>query len=221
MTSPVRPEQRLPVQVLVLAKEPVPGRVKTRLCPPLSPAGAAAVAAAAIEDTLKTVRAVPVARRVLVVDGHYDAVGFDRQSQCDGPMDVRLAAAFDDAAATSELPALLIGMDTPQLTPTLLRAAVDALLRHDAVLGLAPDGGWWALGLRRPDGALLRGVATSRDDTGERQRERLLAADLDLLLLPELQDVDTIQDAQAVATLAPSGRFASALAVELAAARTG
>lgn len=220
MTS-ARPAPPLQVQVLVLAKEPVPGRVKTRLSPALSPAGAAAVAAAAIEDTLQAVRDVPVARRVLVLDGNYDAAGFDRQSQSEGPMDVRLAAAFDDAAATSALPALLIGMDTPQLTPALLRLAVDALLEHDAVLGLASDGGWWALGLQRPDGALLRGVATSRDDTGARQRERLEAAGLRLLLLSELQDVDTIEDAQAVAALAPGGRFARALAAELAAVRTG
>ena len=210
------PDGVLAVQVLVLAKEPVAGAVKTRLCPPLTPTSAAAVAAAALEDTLDVVRAVPVARRVLVLDGAYTAAGFDVQPQVDGPMDVRLGAAFDDAAAASDLPALLVGMDTPQLTPALLSAAARALLASPAVLGRAPDGGWWALGLQRPDGALLRGVVTSRDDTGAVQLARLVCAGLAPVLLPELRDVDTADDARAVAALAPHGRFAAVLFAQLA-----
>ncbi|MCW2615755.1 MAG: hypothetical protein JWN08_2749 [Frankiales bacterium] len=206
----------LAVQVLVLAKEPVAGRVKTRLCPPLTPHGAAAVATAALEDTLATVRAVPVARRVLVLDGSYPAPGFDLQPQGAGRMDERLGDAFDDAAGRSPLPVLLVGMDTPQLTPALLHQAATALLAHGAVLGLAPDGGWWTLGLQRPDGALLRGVLTSQDDTGARQLDRLLAAGLVPHLLPELRDVDTVADALAAAELAPGSRFAAALADHLA-----
>ena len=195
-------------QVLVLAKAPLPGRVKTRLCPPLTPEGAAQVAAAALEDTLDAVRAVPVARRVLVLDGSYDADGFDVQPQRGGLMPERLAAAFDDCGP---LPSLLVGMDTPQLTPALLQSALDALAAHEAVLGLARDGGWWALGLQRPDGALLRDVPTSRDDTGALQLAALRSAGLDPYLLPELSDVDTADDARAVAALAPDGRFAAAV----------
>ena len=205
----------LPVQLLVLAKTPVAGRVKTRLTPPLTPHGAAAVAAAAIEDTLAAVRATAVTRRVLVVDGPMTAEGFARQPQRGGPLDERLAAAYDDAAAAADLPALLIGMDTPQVTPDLLEQAVTALLEHDAVFGRATDGGWWALGLRQPDGRLLAGIPTSRDDTGSLQLARLREAGLDVLELPALRDVDTVADAQAVAELAPHSRFAAALAEEL------
>jgi rSAM/selenodomain-associated transferase 1 len=197
------------VQVLVLAKEPVAGRVKTRLCPPLTPEGAARLAAAALADTLDVVRAVPVARRVLVLDGVYGAEGFDVQPQRGGPMHERLAAAFDDAGP---LPALLIGMDTPQLTPALLAAAVEALVRSEAVIGTAPDGGWWALGLQRPDGGLLLGIPTSQDDTGSLQLSRLAEQGLTAWRLPELRDVDTIADAHAAAALAPGGRFALELA---------
>lgn len=196
------------VQILVLAKEPVAGRVKTRLSPPLSPEGAARVAAAALEDTLEAVRQTSVARRVLVLQGAYAAIDFAVQPQRGGPMHERLAAAFDDATG---LPALLIGMDTPQVTPHLLTAAVAALLASPAVLGLASDGGWWALGLHQPDGKLLRDIPTSRDDTGARQLARLEQCGLDVHLLPELRDVDTIEDALAVAELAPGGRFAREL----------
>jgi rSAM/selenodomain-associated transferase 1 len=211
----------LAVQLLVLAKTPVAGRVKTRLCPPLTPQGAADVAAAAIADTLAAVRATPVARRVLVVDGPLTADGFDRQPQQEGPLDERLAAAYDDAVAAVDLPVLLIGMDTPQVTPALLEQAARALLTHDSVMGAAADGGWWALGLRRPDGALLQGIPTSRADTGRRQHARLVAAGLSVAQLPVLRDVDTIEDAQAVAAQAPDGHFAAALAAQLATEGTG
>jgi rSAM/selenodomain-associated transferase 1 len=208
------------VQVLVVAKEPVPGRVKTRLCPPLTPAQAAQVAAAAIEDTLDAVRQVPAAERVVVVDGDLRPAGFTVAPQVHGPFDVRLAAAFDEAAARG-LPALLVGMDTPQLTPALLDDACRALLDADAVLGLAEDGGWWALGLREPDGALLRGIPTSRDDTGRRQAQRLRDAGLGVSDLPVLRDVDTVDDAVAVAAAAPGTRFAVTLTRLLDAARAG
>lgn len=202
----------LPVQLLVLAKEPVPGRVKTRLCPPLTPAQAADVAAAALADTLAAVRATPVARRVLVTDGDLGAPGFEHQPQCEGPLDERLAAAFDDAAAACDLPVLLVGMDTPQVSAALLARAARVLTRTPAVLGRSLDGGWWALGLQAPDGALLRGVPTSRGDTGQRQLARLRGAGLSPVRLPVLCDVDTFADAVAVARQVPGSAFADAVA---------
>jgi glycosyltransferase A (GT-A) superfamily protein (DUF2064 family) len=142
---------------------------------------------------------------VLVLDGRYDTPGFEVQPQRGGPMPERLAAAFDDCDPA--LPALLVGMDTPQLSAQLLTAAVEQLTRHPAVLGLAPDGGWWALGLQRPDGTLLAGVPTSRDDTGALQLAALRAGGLAPHLLPQLRDVDSAEDARVVAALAPHGRF--------------
>jgi uncharacterized protein len=153
----------------------------------------------------------PAARRVLVLDGEpgpWLPPGFDIVPQCGGPLDERLAAAF--AAVCG--PALLIGMDTPQVTPGLL--AVD-WRGADAVFGSAADGGFWALGLREPDPALLRGVPMSTSATGAIQRARLVAAGLRVAELPRLRDVDTAADALAVAREAPQTRFA-ARAVELA-----
>ena len=201
------------VQVLVLAKEPVAGRVKTRLCPPLTPEGAARVAAAALEDTLASVRQLDVARRVLVLEGDYAAAGFVVQPQRGGPMSERLAAAFDDA---QRMPTLLIGMDTPQVTASLLGEVVEDLRVHPAVLGMAADGGWWALGLQDPDGALLRNIPTSQDDTGALQLARLVGHGLLVHPLPVLRDVDTIADARAVADLAAGSRFAAELSAQLA-----
>ncbi|NUR41021.1 MAG: DUF2064 domain-containing protein, partial [Streptomyces sp.] len=107
-------------------------------------------------------------------------------------------------------PALLIGMDTPQVTPELL--TVD-FADCDAYFGPAEDGGFWALGLADPDPGLLRGVPMSTPMTGAVQRERLVAAGLRVRNLPRLRDVDTAADAKAVARLAPDGRFAAELAL--------
>ncbi|MCX5562432.1 DUF2064 domain-containing protein [Streptomyces sp. NBC_00038] len=194
--------------LLVIAKEPRPGRVKTRLTPPFTPREAALLAEAALVDTLRTVAATPASRHVLVLDGtpgRWLPPGFDVVPQCAGGLDERLAAAF----AGCEGPTLLIGMDTPQVTPELL--TVD-FADCDAYFGPAEDGGFWALGLATPDPELLRGVPMSTPTTGAVQRDRLTAAGLRVRDLPALRDVDTAADAEAVAAAAPGGRFAAELA---------
>ncbi|MCI3151399.1 DUF2064 domain-containing protein [Streptomyces werraensis] len=200
------------VTLLVIAKEPRPGRVKTRLTPPFTPEEAAALAEAALADTLDAVARTPARRRVLVLDGApgpWLPAGVEVVPQCAGGLDERLAGAF----AGCDGPALLIGMDTPQVTPELL--TVD-FADCDAWFGPAVDGGFWALGLADPDPHLLRGVPMSTPRTGAAQRRRLDG--LRVRDLPLLRDVDTARDAAAVADAAPDGRFAARLA-RLTAAR--
>jgi uncharacterized protein len=194
------------ITLLVIAKEPRPGRVKTRLTPPFTPQEAAVLAEAALADTLDVVARTPARRRVLVLDGApgpWLPAGFEVVPQCAGGLDARLAAAF--ASCTG--PTLLIGMDTPQVTPELL--AVD-FADCDAYFGPAEDGGFWALGLAEPDPARLHGVPMSTPHTGAAQRSRLV--DLRVRDLPPLRDVDTAHDADLVAKEAPGGRFAAELA---------
>ncbi|MGA5765218.1 TIGR04282 family arsenosugar biosynthesis glycosyltransferase [Nonomuraea bangladeshensis] len=210
--SPRHPD-RLP-QLLVIAKEPVPGRVKTRLTPPFSPEQAAVLAEAALRDSLRAVAATPAAQRVLALDGlpgSWLPPGLVVIPQRGAGLDERLAAAFSDACRLRPGPVVLIGMDTPQVTPALLDEAGAALTEHDAVYGPAADGGFWLLGLRRPDPALLLGVPMSRPDTGKLQLDRLERAGLRVRLLPELTDVDTAADAATVAGQAPGSCFAAAL----------
>ncbi|MEU9856185.1 DUF2064 domain-containing protein [Streptomyces sp. NPDC047974] len=193
--------------LLVIAKQPRPGRVKTRLTPPFTPEEAASLAESALADTLASAARVPADRHVLVLDGEpgpWLPPGFHVVPQAAGGLDVRLAAAF----AGCDGPALLIGMDTPQITPGVLAPAL-CWDRHDAWFGPAADGGFWALGLAAPDPALLLGVPMSRSDTGAVQHARLRAAGLSVGLLPVLRDVDTARDARHVAAEAPGTRFAA------------
>ncbi|WP_138759065.1 TIGR04282 family arsenosugar biosynthesis glycosyltransferase [Modestobacter altitudinis] len=199
-------------QLLVITKAPVAGRSKTRLTPPCTPEQAAQIAAAAVGDTLDAVRGTPVRRRVVALDGapgDLDLSGCVVLPQADGDLGTRLAHAFADAmrAPDGDLPTLLIGMDTPQVTPRLLTAALDRLVTAGpgtAVLGTAPDGGWWALGLHSPVAAqVLPDVPMSREDTGELTRDALELAGLTVLDLPSLTDIDHFPDAVAVAALCP------------------
>ena len=208
------PGNALPAQLMVIAKEPVPGRVKTRLTPPYTPAQAAELAAAALADTLAAVASAGVARRVLALAGSpgpWLPPGFDVIGQRGGDLDERIACALADARASCPAPLVLIGMDTPQVTPALLAAAAGPLVSGaaDAVFGMAEDGGFWLLGLREIDPALVLGVPMSRPDTGALQLARLHQAGLRVRLLPELADVDTAAEAERIAAATPGSRFAA------------
>jgi len=213
----------LPAQVVVIAKEPVPGRVKTRLTPPFTPVDAAALAKAALADTLTAVAATPVTRAVLALDGaagDWLPPGFQVIPQRGGGLDERLAAAFADAHATLPVPMVLIGMDTPQVVPDLLADAARALVsgEADAVFGPAADGGFWLLGLRRPDRSLVAGVRMSQPDTGRHQLDRLTSAGLRVAMVPELTDIDTFREAELIAGAIPGSRFAAAFRLAMAVA---
>jgi glycosyltransferase A (GT-A) superfamily protein (DUF2064 family) len=205
------------VDLLVLAKEPVPGRVKTRLTPPCTPGEAAEIAAASLADTLAAAVASGADRVVLGLEGRPGAwcpPCVEVVEQGTGDLGDRLERLWTHARG----PALQIGMDTPQVSSRLLDSAMQQLDGGDAggrsrppggaVLGLADDGGWWAVGLRRPLPGCFRGVPTSRSDTGARQHERLRAAGLWVGLLPMLRDVDEWSDAVAVANGARHTRVA-------------
>lgn len=191
--------------IVVMAKTAVPGRVKTRLCPPFSPRQAAELAQAALLDTLDVVLTAPATRRVLALEGPpgpWVPAGYEVHPQRGTTLDERIA----NAIAPISTPVLVIGMDTPQLTVHHLTVP---WTDHDAWFGPAEDGGFWALGLREPDAALVLGVPMSRVDTGALQRARLEAAALTVGLLPSLRDVDTAADAETVAASAPGSRFAA------------
>jgi hypothetical protein len=212
------------VQLAVIAKAPVPGAVKTRLCPPYTLDQAAVLAEAALADLVSVVTATPAERRVLLIDGDYPVPpGWEVVRQRGDGLAARLANAYLDldrpGAAT-----LIVAGDAPQVSPALLAAAGAGLCRRrvDAVFGPTDDGGFWALGLRNPAyGQLLRQVPMSTSTTGARTLAALHQQGVRVAMLPQLRDVDTADDAAAVAAAHPHTRFAAAVrATRLAGARS-
>ena len=205
--------------VLVMAKAPVPGRAKTRLAVATGDEVAADLAAAALLDTIAAVAALPGARGHLALTGDLPTAsrgaelvaaveGWRVTAQRGASFAERLAAAHLDAGPG---PVVQVGMDTPHLTPQLLAGVLDDLAGHDACLGLAPDGGWWALARHDPAvAAPLARVAMSTPTTYDDTRAALVDAGHRVSSTTPLGDVDTIEDAAEVARLAPETRFAAA-----------
>ena len=218
----------IPVALLVVAKAPVAGLVKTRLTPPLSPRDAARVAAASLLDTLAAVAECPVERRVVALTGmladgdRADEIataltGFEVIDQRGPDFARRLVNAHLDCGALTGLPVLQIGMDTPQAGPVLLARCAETLLANgDAALGRAGDGGWWALGLDDPrDARVLAAVPMSTDRTGEATRQALEDAGVRVTELPSLDDVDDVADALSVSTHVDCGSNFRRIVAEL------
>lgn len=210
------------MHLLIVAKQPRPGRAKTRLIPAFGPEGSAALAAAALHDTFTAALGCGADRVVVSFDGDPSGIvpdDFEVVAQRTGTFAERLAGAWADAGT----PGLQIGMDTPQVTAADLDEAMTRLAAPDtdAVLGPAADGGWWAIGLRTPQPRAFDGVPMSQPDTGAQQLAQLTSLALRTAMLSEHRDVDEPADVAAVAALAPATRFAAVAAELLPTARVG
>lgn len=224
--------------MLVVAKAPVPGLAKTRLCPPLTHEAAADIAAAALIDSLAAAsEAVQQDRSRIIVSTTGSFTNAARRAdigialqgchlvpQRGSTFAERLINAHQDAKDHRPgLPVVQIGMDTPHVDPALLVGAGLAASRspHAGVLGNAADGGWWLLALAEPEAArALATVPMSQPDTGRLTREALTEAGVDLTTTAKLTDVDTWEDAIAVSSASPQSVFASAVRGQRAAAGT-
>ena len=201
--------------MLVVAKAPVPGTVKTRLGADIGMDAAARVAAASLLDTVAACSSASTDCHLSLAGDLDGAVrGDELRAALSGwtvhPQEgADFAERLADAHSRVPGPVVQVGMDTPHLTRALLWQAAAGLARYDAVLGPAEDGGWWALALRDPTQATaLAGVAMSTATTGADTRAALVAAGLSVGTTAALRDVDTVEDADAVAALATGSRFA-------------
>ena len=182
-------------RIVIFAKEPVAGRVKTRLITALGAEGAAALA----QDMLTRTVAEAVASELPVeLCGEPDAASWFegdviRTAQGEGGLGERLARAAARVVAGGET-VLLIGADCPDLDAARLRAAAAALEEVDAVIHPAADGGYVLLGLRRFDASLFEGVAWSTDVVCAQTLARVRALDWRVRVLETLRDVDEVAD---------------------------
>ncbi len=183
-------------RILVFAKAPVPGRVKTRLIPALGAEGAAALARKmlerTVEEALATGLAVELCGEPDAARWHPERPGLARTKQGEGDLGERLTRAAE--RVLGDEPVLLIGADCPELDRARLRAAATALEDHDATIHPARDGGYALLGLRRFDPSLFEEVAWSTPVVAEQTIASIEALGWTLHLGDTLRDVDEPED---------------------------
>ncbi len=201
------------LHLTVIAKEPVPGRVKTRLVPPLNHEQAAQIAAACLRDTFDAVSAVAArhgdVRIVALIDGDAGAwipAGYAVERQRGDGLGERLANAFDDLGA-----GVIIGMDTPS-AGQYLDAAIDALRRGDDAIGMTHDGGYWGIGLAVVDASVFARVPMSTQHTGAAQLARLHECGRRVTVLPTVHDLDRFEDIAPIVADLPGSDLAAVAA---------
>jgi rSAM/selenodomain-associated transferase 1 len=189
-----------------MARWPAPGRCKRRLASTLGAVPAARIQARLTRHTLAVARSVVGQldlEVVLAIDGlgpraacRWAAVlGADRGLlQGQGGLGLRMHRQFLRAAAEGAGRVVVIGSDLPQLEGDDLAAAFEALHRRPAVLGPADDGGYWLLGLRRPDPWLLTGMAWGSAQVLEQTLVAMAQRGLEPALLPCRGDLDRGED---------------------------
>jgi rSAM/selenodomain-associated transferase 1 len=200
------PSAKTQAALIIFAKAPVPGQVKTRLCPPLTPDEAATLHGSIVLDVLERTRSAPC-DRFLGCAPSPDHVFFkimeERHqvrllAQTGDDLGVRMREAFRTIFALGYSQAVLVGTDVPSLSKRLITQALDLLTSHDVVLGPALDGGYYLIGLRRLEESLFTDIPWSTDRVCAATQEKARTLQLLLGLLPPQRDLDTVEDVLAI-----------------------
>jgi len=184
--------------LVVFGREPVPGRVKTRLARAVGSGRAATVYRELLERTLAAALGteLPVVLSLASpLTGLWTPpAGLAVEVQGPGDLGIRMAEAFARRFAAGVDRVLLVGSDCPGVTSEHLLATVERLGRFPVVLGPARDGGYWAIGQRAPGTDCFAGVPWSSPRTLEATRDRLRALGVPWAETVTLADVDTVED---------------------------
>ena len=189
--------------LIIFAKAPIPGEVKTRLCPPLDHDEAASLHGSLVLDAIERTKGLQGISLYVagtpdlahpffkVMDGRYGAKLLAQR----GPdLGARMRQAMQDAFDQGAKDVLLTGTDLPTLPRAHLVEALTLIKNHDVVLGPTTDGGYYLIGLRKMVPALFDGIAWSTASVFAETKKKIEAAGLLLGLLPECRDVDTLDD---------------------------
>ena len=197
--------------LIVFAKAPVPGTVKTRLTPALDEETAALLHVSLVERTLHTAResgiatielcCAPDTRHRFFADCAED-FGASLTPQGAGDLGDRMLAAFERALKTHRA-AIIVGADCPALTGRHITDAAAMLATHDAVLTPAEDGGYVLIGVTRADSRMFEKVEWGGDQVLARQRQNFSTLGYRWHEMPTLWDVDRPEDLPRVKALKP------------------
>jgi rSAM/selenodomain-associated transferase 1 len=190
----------------MFAKAPVPGQVKTRLCPPLTPDEAASLHGSIVLDMLERSRGAAMDRFVACApspDHVFFKILEERHgvrllAQTGDDLGARMTRAMADVFALGYRKVLVIGTDLPTLPASAFGEAAKLLASHDLVLGPAFDGGYYLIGLGKPAPGLFAGIPWSTDQVLPLTQRHAAAAGLATALLPVRRDIDTVEDLAAL-----------------------
>ena len=198
--------------LVIFAKAPIPGQVKTRLCPPLTEDEAATLHGSFVLDVLERTKTA-VTRFKLSLDRYLACApssnlaffkimehrqGVKLIEQKGDDLGARMQAVYETMFGRGYGHVLIVGTDVPSLPIEHYNQAVNLLEQHDLVLGPACDGGYYLIGLKKPTPALFKDIPWSTDRVLALTKEKAAALGLSITLLPEWRDVDTIDDLQAL-----------------------
>ncbi|MFN3984793.1 MAG: TIGR04282 family arsenosugar biosynthesis glycosyltransferase [Rhodocyclaceae bacterium] len=191
-----------PVRIVILAKAPRPGAVKTRLIPALGADGAAQLAARMLDDSLAAACAAAVGTVELCASPtlhHPDWQGFHLPAgvvhsvQAEGDLGARMADAAARTLAAGES-VILSGTDCAEVAPALFRDAARHLHTADACIHPTQDGGYALLGLNRFDASLFASIRWSTDTVARHTLDRFAALGWQVAVGPMLHDIDEPED---------------------------
>jgi rSAM/selenodomain-associated transferase 1 len=213
MSSKATERREYPSAALVIfAKAPVPGLVKTRLCPALTEDEAATLHGSFVLDTLERTKAavakfkLPLDRFLAcapssthaffrIMEARHGVTLLDQQGE---DLGARMQQVFDTLFSRGYRRICIVGTDVPSLPLTHYRDAIESLTRHDLVIGPARDGGYYLIGMTKPLPDLFTDIPWSTDQVMALTQQRADAAGLKTAVLPAWSDVDNLDDLQAL-----------------------
>ena len=205
--SPLTPHR---IALVIFAKAPIPGQVKTRLCPPLTPDEAATLHGSFVLDTLERTKTA-VAKFTLPIDRYlacapssahvFFKIMEERQGvrlidQVGEDIGTRMHQTFDTLFAKGYRQVIMVGTDVPSLPLDQYKQACTLLASHDLVLGPALDGGYYLIGLTQPRPNLFTDIPWSTKHVLTRTQEQATSLGLTFALTDPWRDVDTAEDLQ-------------------------
>ena len=190
--------------LIIFTRNPVPGKVKTRLAKVIGDEAAFCVYTILLKHTEAVVRDLPFDKSVYYSsfidnDDLWDSNTFYKKAQIGNDLGEKMYNAFDDAFNHGYKRVVLVGSDLIDLTSEHIEAAFRALEKHEVVLGPAHDGGYYLIGLCEPNENIFKNKVWGTSSVFEDTMKDLIAENV--FLLDELNDVDTYDDLKAIPQL--------------------
>ncbi|HEX8750187.1 MAG TPA: TIGR04282 family arsenosugar biosynthesis glycosyltransferase [Nitrospira sp.] len=202
----------LSAALVIFAKAPIPGQVKTRLCPPLTHDEAATLHGSFVLDTLERTNVAVIKLKVpfdrylactpsstlvffKIMEERQGVKLIDQEGQDLGE---RMHRAFEAFFLRGYRHVLIVGTDVPSLPLSYYQQALELLEKHDLVLGPALDGGYYLIGLNQSAPTLFENMPWSTDQVLPLTRAKAESLGLRIALLPEWRDIDRVEDLRAL-----------------------